>query len=87
MQDSEIIYSIELTNEEYEIIIKLKNDYYTNLSLMSEEERIKFFRKICYEKNLNFEKEINGTVYKVNSHFNTNYDETILNKIARLLLK
>ena len=84
MQDKIIL---KLTKEEYEFVIKLRDDVYKKLSLMSKEERLDFFRKLCYEKNLNIEKEIEGTVYRVNSYFNNNSDETIANKVARLVLK
>ena len=76
---------IEFTHEEYEFVMAVKDDAYKKLSLMSKEERLSFFRKLCYEKNLNIEKEIDGTVYKVNSYFNNNSDETIVEQVIRLL--
>lgn len=49
---------------------------------MTKDERLQYFRdNIAIEKNLNFEKEINGTVYKVNTYFDENAEESILNKI------
>ena len=38
MQDSEKIYRIELTNEEYEFIQNLKNELCDKLSKMTKEE-------------------------------------------------
>ena len=84
MQDE---YVLELTEEQYDFVIELKKQAYKKLSLMSKDERLEFFRSLCYEKDVNIEKEINGTVYKVNSYFNSNSDESIAKKIARLLLK
>ncbi len=88
MQDSEKIYRIELTNEEYEYVENLKKEYYKNLSQMTKEERLQYFRNnYCNEQKLNFEKEINGTIYKVNAHFDENAEESILNKFFRLTKK
>ena len=66
----------------------IKREYYLKLSKMTEEERLQYFRdKYVIEKNLNFEKEINGTVYKVNTYFNDNSQESILQKIIRMIKK
>ena len=55
---------------------------------MTKEERLQFFRdNYCNEQKLNFEKEINGTIYKVNTHFDENTEESILNKFFRLTKK
>ena len=77
MQDN-IVYRLELTSKEY----------YEKLSKMDKEERLQYFRdNYCNEQNLNFEKEINGTMYKVNAHFDENAEESILNKFFRLTKK
>ena len=87
MQDN-IVYKLELTGEEYKHIEKAKQEYYSKLSKMSKEERLQYFRdKILIENNLNFEKEINGTVYKVNTYFNDDSQESILQKIERMIKK
>lgn len=84
MQDN-IVYTLKLTDEEYEYIENLKQDYYKRLSQMTKEERLQFFRdNYAQENKLNFEKEINGTVYKVNTYFNENANESILQKLFRL---
>ncbi len=88
MQDNEKIYIIELTNEEYEYVENLKKEYYEKLSKMTKKERLQYFRdNYCNEQKLNFEKEINGTIYKVNTHFDENAEESILNKFFRLIKK
>ena len=85
MQDN-IVYKLELTNKEYNYIEKAKQEYYSKLSKMTKEERLQYFRdKILIENNLNFEKEINGTVYKVNAYFNDNSQESILEKVNRMI--
>ncbi|MFQ8987976.1 MAG: hypothetical protein ACLR6T_04755 [Intestinibacter sp.] len=65
MQDNEKIYRIELTNEEYEFLENLKNEFCNKLSKMTEEEITEYLKSFYPEQDLNFEKEINGTVYKV----------------------
>ena len=88
MQDNEKIYKIELTNEEYEFLQDLKVEIYKKLSKLTKEERLQYFiDNIAIENKLNFEKEINGTIYKVNTHFNENAEESILNKFFRLTKK
>ena len=55
---------------------------------MTKDERLQYFRdNIAIENKLNFEKEINGTVYKVNTYFDENAEESILAKIFRLTKK
>ena len=88
MQDNEKIYRIELSNEEYAYVENLKQEYYKKLENMTKDERLQYFRyNIAIENKLNFEKEINGTVYKVNTYFDENAEESILAKIFRLTKK
>ena len=85
MQDN-IVYKVELTDKEYNFIEKAKQEYYLKLSQMTKEQRLQHFRdKYLIENNLNFEKEINGTVYKVNAYFNDNSQESILEKVNRMI--
>lgn len=87
MQDN-IVYRLELTDEEYKYVENLKKEYYARLSKMTKEERLQYFRdNYCNEQKLNFEKEINGTIYKVNTYFDVNAEESILNKFFRLTKK
>ena len=83
MQDN-IVYRLELTNEEYEFIESLRNELYNKLSKMSETELKKYFENLCIEQNLNFEKEINGTSYKVNTYFSKDSEYTILQELFRI---
>ena len=88
MNDNNEKYRIELSNEEYKFVEQIKNEYIESLSKMSKEERLQYFRdNIAIENKLNFEKEINGTVYKVNACFDENAEESILNKFFRLTKK
>ena len=80
MNDNNEKYRIELSNEEYEYVENLKQEYYKKLENMTEDERLQYFRdNIAIENKLNFEKEINGTIYKVNTYFDENAEESILN--------
>ena len=88
MDDNNEKYRIELSNEEYEYVENLKQENYKKLENMTEDERLQYFRdNIAIENKLNFEKEINGTVYKVNTYFDENAEESILNKFFRLTKK
>ena len=87
MQDN-IIYRLELTDEQYIFLEQVKNEYIEKLSKMTLEERLQYFREhYCLELNLNIEKEINGTMYKVNAYFNGQANESVLNTIFRLTKK
>lgn len=88
MNDNNEKYRIELSNEEYEYVEKLKQEYYKKLENMTKDERLQYFRdNIAIENKLNFEKEINGTIYKVNTYYDENAEESILNKFFRLTKK
>ena len=86
MQDN-IVYRLELTNEEYEFIENLRKELYDKLSKMNESELREYFENLCIEENLNFEKEIKGTVYKVNTYFSKNSEYTILQDLFRIFRK
>ena len=87
MQDNEKIYRIELTNEEYNFLENFKEELYHKLSKMNKEELIEYFKSLYTEKDLNFEKQINGKTYKVNTYFNKNSEYTILQIIFEILRK
>ena len=87
MQDN-IIYRLDLTDEQYLFLEQVKKEYIEKLSKMTLEERLQYFKEhYCLEQNLNIEKEINGTIYKVNAYFNGQADESVLNTIFRLTKK
>lgn len=86
MQDN-IVYKLELTEEEYKFIESLRNELYDKLSKMSENELREYFENLCIEQNLNFEKEIKGTVYKVNTYFNKDSEHTILTRFFEIFQK
>ena len=85
--NNEKIYRIELTNEEYNFLENLRNELYHKLSKMNKEELIEYFKSLCPEKDLNFEKQIKDKTYKVNTYFNENSEYTILQIIFEILRK
>ena len=87
MQDNEKIYRIELTNEEYNFLENFKEEVYHKLSKMNKEELIEYFKSLYPEKDLNFEKQINGKTYKVNTYFNEDSEYTILQILFEILRK
>ena len=87
MQDNERIYKIELSKEEYEFLENLRNELYNKFSKMNKKELIEYFKNLCSEESLNFEKEIKGTVYKVNTYFNENSKYSILQELFKIFRK
>lgn len=85
--NNEKIYRIELTNEEYNFLENLRNELCHKLSKMNKEELIEYFKSLCPEKDLNFEKQIKDKTYKVNTYFNENSEYTILQIIFEILRK
>lgn len=85
--NNEKIYRIELTNEEYNFLENLKNELCHKLSKMNKKELIEYFKSLCPEENLNFEKQINGKTYKVNTYFNEDSEYTILQILFEILRK
>ena len=81
-----LVYDFE-TNEEYKFLENLKNELKHKLSKMNKEELIEYFKSLCPEENLNFEKQINGKTYKVNTYFNEDSEYTILQIIFEILRK
>ncbi|MCI8941051.1 MAG: hypothetical protein HFH48_02325 [Lachnospiraceae bacterium] len=78
-----------MTDEIYEDIAihQMIDDITDNLSAMTREERLAWFRRSQYPHPVNFQKEIDGTVYTVNAHFNAAASESIREKAERILLK
>ena len=82
-----IVYRLELTDKEYEFIENLRKELYDKLSKMSKDELRQYIENLCIEQNLNFEKEIKGTVYKVNTYFNKHSEYTVLQDLFRIFRK
>ncbi len=87
MQDNDKIVITGLTDEEYEFIENIRKENAEKLSKMSKEELLDYIKTLCPEQNLNFEKEIKGTTYKVNTYFNIDSQYTILQSLLRIFKK
>ena len=82
MQDK---IKIELKEKEIDFIKKSVDDFLVKLDTMTKDERMAYFKEMCPENNLNFEKEINGKVYKVNAYFNEESNQTIISQIYTIM--
>lgn len=76
---------LELTEKEIDLVKKSVDDFIKKLDTMTKYERLAYFKTMCPENNLNFEKEINGKIYKVNAYFNEESNQTILNQIYTII--
>lgn len=76
---------LELTKTEYDLLNEIREKTFAKLSTMTKEERLAWFAH--YPHPINFQKEISGTVYTVNAHFNNSANETIIEKAERIILK
>ena len=64
---------------------EIREKTFAKLSAMTREQRLEWFSH--YPHPINFQKEINGTVYTVNNHFNNKFDETIVEKAERIIVR
>ncbi len=76
---------LELTKNEYDLLNEIREKTFSKLSAMTKEERLVWFAH--YPHPINFRKEINGTVYIVNTHFNDSANETIIEKAERIIVR
>ena len=76
---------IELTEKEISLINNSVDEFMLKLDNMTKDERLAYFKEMCPENNLNFEKEINGKVYEVNAYFNNESNLSILNQIYTIM--
>lgn len=68
-------------------IRQMIDDITDRLADMTREERLAWFCRSQYPYPVNFQKEIDVTIYTVNTHFNTAASESIQEKAERILLK
>ena len=84
MQDNEKIVITGLTDEEFEFIENIRKENTERLSNMNKEELLEYIKTLCPEQELNFEKQIKGTTYKVNTYFSNTSEYTILQRLLRI---
>ncbi|MDD3417289.1 MAG: transposon-encoded TnpW family protein [Lachnospiraceae bacterium] len=78
---------MENSDEENTDIREVIQDITDMLATMTQEERLTWFCQAQYPHPVNFQKEIDGTVYTANAHFNATASESVQEKTERILLK
>lgn len=78
---------IHVTENEYNLLCLALDEAYEKLSSITPDERKEWYENSLFSVPINFQREINGTVYSVYTHFNSNSNsnECINEKIVRLL--
>ena len=82
------IIRLELTEREaeiYEEVVKKMDKTAVFLASFSHEERLDWLKERQYSYPISFEREIGGTVYTVNAHFNDKVTELTEEKVNRIL--
>ena len=74
-----------LTESEYNYVNELMRNQIEQLKNMSPTERINWYNSSLFNKPINFTKEIDNTIYTVNTHFNEDSTESIEEKTVRIL--
>lgn len=82
--------TIELTKREKAIFDQVMEHIHETaifLAALPHEERLDWLKEHQYPYPISFEREIGGTVYTVNAHFNSSGSETVEGKVDRILTK
>jgi hypothetical protein len=82
------ITKIPMTHQQYGImeqVMKKIDQTATFLAELSHEERLDWLRQHQYCRPINFRREIGGTIYTVNAHFNEQASESVEEKTRRIL--
>lgn len=73
------------TKSEYDYVNELMKNQIEKLKKMSPTERINWYNSSLFNKPINFTKEIDNTIYTVNTHFTKNSIESIEEMTVRIL--
>ena len=84
-KEYDALEAVELTPDEFHMLVEAYEKGMEKLSEMTLEERIEWFRKTGFPNCCSFEKEIGGTVYTVNAVFNHLSDITVNKHIKNFL--
>lgn len=79
------VIKLELEKTEYDYVDNLLTTQIEKLRSMSSVERIEWYNKSLFNKPINFTKQIDNTVYTVNTHFSETANESVNEKIVRIL--
>ena len=81
-------FQIELSEKEWEIVEEVWDKVQQEiayLATLNREQRLAWFRERQYPRPISFEREIGGTVYTVNAHFNDKATELTEGKVNHIL--
>ena len=85
---NEVINSIDfIINTAKENLTQLRIQHYMWHPESVKKKHKEYLKSFYPEQNLNFEKEIKGSVYKVNTYFNKNSEHTILTRFFEIFQK
>lgn len=76
---------LKLVKSEYDYVDNLLNSQIKKLKSLSPAERVEWYNTSLFNKPINFTKQIDNTVYTVNTHFNQTANESVNEKIVRIL--
>lgn len=79
------VIKLDLTKPEYDYVDNLLTTQIEKLKLMSSAERMEWYNNSLFNKPINFTKQIDNTVYTVNTHFSETANESVSDKIVRIL--
>ncbi len=79
------VIKLELNKKEYNFLTGLLNEQIEKLCQMTSDERMDWYNNSLFSKPINFTKQIDNTVYTVNTHFSNTANESVNEKIVRIL--
>ena len=79
------VIKLDLPKSEYNYVSNLLNAQIEKLKSMTSEQRMEWYNNSLFNKPINFIKQIDNTVYTVNTHFNVTANESVNDKIVRIL--
>ena len=79
------VIKLELNKKEYNFLTGLLNKQIEKLCQMTSDERMDWYNNSLFNKPINFTKQIDNTVYTVNTHFSNTANESVNEKIVRIL--
>ncbi len=79
------VIKLDLTKSEYDYVNNLLSSQIEKLKSMTSKQRIEWYNNSLFNTPINFTKQIDNTVYTVNTHFNATANESVSDKIVRIL--
>ena len=76
---------IKLVKSEYDYVSNLLNAQIEKLKSMTSEQRMEWYNNSLFNKPINFTRQIDNTVYTVNTHFSETANESVNEKIIQIL--